>query len=130
MSSAAARPRRALCVRRHGGGHTTWTCRACDQTVFGPPLNKHCHTLDGPAAVRIANRSSSSSIDDRGPRLAAELKNRPAHGDDDPEFGVDGFDGSHKGLDAADPQTVPTPGAGPRRRPPICTDPGTSQGSP
>ncbi len=23
----------------HGGGHTTWTCRTCDQTVYGPPLN-------------------------------------------------------------------------------------------
>ena len=27
----------------HGGGHTTWTCRCCDQTVYGPPLNTHCH---------------------------------------------------------------------------------------
>ena len=26
----------------HGGGHTTWTCRTCDQTVYGPPLNTHC----------------------------------------------------------------------------------------
>ena len=33
----------------HGGGHTTWTCRACDQTVYGPPLNTHCTTLAGPA---------------------------------------------------------------------------------
>ena len=39
----------------HGGGHTTWTCRTCDQTVYGPPLNTHCKTLDGPAAVRISN---------------------------------------------------------------------------
>ena len=39
----------------HGGGHTTWTCRTCDQTVYGPPLNTHCHTLDGPAVVRISN---------------------------------------------------------------------------
>ena len=23
----------------HGGGHTTWTCCTCDQTVSGPPLN-------------------------------------------------------------------------------------------
>ena len=21
----------------HGGGHTTWTCRTCDQTVYEPP---------------------------------------------------------------------------------------------
>jgi hypothetical protein len=40
----------------HGDGHTTWTCRQCDQTVYGPPLNIHCSILDGPAAVRISNR--------------------------------------------------------------------------
>ena len=39
----------------HGGGHTTWTCRDCDQTVYGPPLNTHCTTLEGPATVRISN---------------------------------------------------------------------------
>src|ERR1700738_4107359 len=38
----------------HGGGHTTWTCRTCDQTVYGPPLNTHCSALEGPAAVRIS----------------------------------------------------------------------------
>jgi hypothetical protein len=38
----------------HGGGHTTWTCRTCDETVYGPPLNTHCTTLDGPATVRIS----------------------------------------------------------------------------
>ena len=32
----------------HGGGHTTWTCRTCDETVYGPPLNTHCKTLNGP----------------------------------------------------------------------------------
>jgi hypothetical protein len=31
----------------HGAGHTTWTCRTCDQTVYGPPLNTHCNTLNG-----------------------------------------------------------------------------------
>jgi hypothetical protein len=40
----------------HGGGHTTWTCRVCDETVFGPPLNTHCTALDGPAGVRITTR--------------------------------------------------------------------------
>lgn len=39
----------------HGGGHTTWTCRTCDQTVYGPPLNTHCTVLVGPASVRISN---------------------------------------------------------------------------
>jgi hypothetical protein len=37
----------------HGGGHTTWTCRTCDET-YGPPLNTHCSMIDGPAAVRIS----------------------------------------------------------------------------
>jgi hypothetical protein len=41
-----------------GGGHTTWTCRTCDETVDGPPLNTHCTTLDGPATVRISTRHS------------------------------------------------------------------------
>jgi len=39
----------------HGGGHTTWTCRQCDATVYGPPLNTHGMTLDGPATVRISS---------------------------------------------------------------------------
>ena len=38
------------------GGHTTWTCRTCGQTVYGPPLNTHCTTLDGPATVRLSNQ--------------------------------------------------------------------------
>ncbi len=33
-------------------GHTTWTCRTCDQTVYGPLLNTHCSALDGPATAR------------------------------------------------------------------------------
>ena len=40
----------------HGGGHTTWTCHTCDQTVYGPPLNTHCTTLDGPTTVRLSNQ--------------------------------------------------------------------------
>jgi hypothetical protein len=27
----------------------------CDATVYGPPLNKHCTALEGPAVVRISN---------------------------------------------------------------------------
>jgi hypothetical protein len=42
------------CLGHGGGGHTTWTCRTCDQTVYGPPPNTHCTVLDGPAAVRIS----------------------------------------------------------------------------
>jgi len=53
-------PGRALvghqpCLGHGDGGHTTWTCRECDQTVYGPPLNTHCTTLNGPATVRISN---------------------------------------------------------------------------
>jgi hypothetical protein len=40
----------------HGGGHTSWHCRTCDAVVYGPPLNTHCKTLDGPATVRISTR--------------------------------------------------------------------------
>ena len=32
----------------HGGGHTTWTCRTCDQTVYGPPLNTQLLALNQP----------------------------------------------------------------------------------
>jgi hypothetical protein len=40
---------------KYGGGHTAWTCRACDETVYGPPRAMHCTALEGPAAVRISN---------------------------------------------------------------------------
>jgi hypothetical protein len=30
-------------------------CRTCDQAKYGPPLNIHYATLDGPAVVRISN---------------------------------------------------------------------------
>lgn len=32
----------------HGGGHTTWTCQECDETLYGPPLNTHCTIHTGP----------------------------------------------------------------------------------
>jgi hypothetical protein len=32
----------------HGGGHTTWTCQECDDTVYGPALNEHCQLHTGP----------------------------------------------------------------------------------
>jgi hypothetical protein len=43
----------------HGGGHTTSTCRTCDGAVYGPPLNTHCATLEGPATVRISSATQS-----------------------------------------------------------------------
>jgi hypothetical protein len=49
-SSLACRLLRTL--RR---SHTSWHCRTCDAVVYGPPLNTHCTTLDGPATVRISN---------------------------------------------------------------------------
>jgi len=51
----------------HGGGHTTWTCRQCDATVYGPPLNTQCTTLEGPAPARISNSDASSRHDPRVP---------------------------------------------------------------
>lgn len=36
------------CMGHGGGGHTTWTCQACDETVYGPPLNTHCQVHTGP----------------------------------------------------------------------------------
>jgi hypothetical protein len=46
----------------HDGGHTTWTCRTCDdETVHGPPLNTHCTALEGPAAVRISTSATTRS---------------------------------------------------------------------
>ncbi len=48
----------------HGGGHTTWTCRTCDETVYGPPLiNTHCTALIGPAAVRISTSRDATAAD-------------------------------------------------------------------
>ena len=31
------------------GGNRIWMRITCDETVYGPPLNTHCTTLDGPA---------------------------------------------------------------------------------
>ncbi|MCV7424320.1 hypothetical protein H7K45_27605 [Mycobacterium yunnanensis] len=42
------------CMGHGGGGHTTWHCRECDHTTYGPALAKHCTVLAGPAAVRIS----------------------------------------------------------------------------
>jgi hypothetical protein len=42
------------CLGHGGGGHTSWHCRTCDATVYGPPLNTHCAALEGPAAVEIS----------------------------------------------------------------------------
>lgn len=44
------------CLGHGGGGHASWHCRACDAVVYGPPLNKHCAALKGPASVRISTR--------------------------------------------------------------------------
>ena len=53
----------------HGGGHTSWHCRTCDAVVYGPPMNKDCTALDGPAAVRISAgevRLAADQVRDRG----------------------------------------------------------------
>jgi hypothetical protein len=36
------------CKGHGGGGHTTWTCRECDDTVYGLPLGPHCEIHTGP----------------------------------------------------------------------------------
>jgi hypothetical protein len=36
------------CMGHGGGGHTTWACQTCDDTVYGPPLNTHCKVHTGP----------------------------------------------------------------------------------
>ena len=30
------------------GGHITWACAVCDQTLYAPPLSAHCRILNGP----------------------------------------------------------------------------------
>jgi hypothetical protein len=40
-------PNRCLVGHTACAGHLTWTCRTCDQTVYGHPLGKHCSVLDG-----------------------------------------------------------------------------------
>ena len=42
------------CLGVGDGGHTTWHCRTCYTTVYGPPLAAHCTALEGPASVRIS----------------------------------------------------------------------------
>ena len=55
----------------HSGGHTTWSCRRCDQTVYGPQMNTHCTTLEGPATVRISNMTQIPT--DGGPIVLEPL---------------------------------------------------------
>jgi hypothetical protein len=65
----------------HGGGHTTWTCRTCDETVYGPPMNTHCAALDGPAAVRISTASYTGAYApsaSQAPRAAVANRNESA----------------------------------------------------
>jgi hypothetical protein len=35
----------------HRGGHTTWWCRECGATVYGPPLGAGCSLFNGPDRV-------------------------------------------------------------------------------
>ncbi len=34
------------------GSHMGWTCRACDETLFWPPVGATCSVLNGAARVR------------------------------------------------------------------------------
>lgn len=38
----------AACGCGHRGGHTTWTCRECDDVTYGPPLGAECSIRTGP----------------------------------------------------------------------------------
>jgi hypothetical protein len=50
-----------LACNNHAGGHTTWTCRECEATVYGPPTDPVCTVVNGPAAVRNAFGPSHGS---------------------------------------------------------------------
>ena len=58
----------------HGGGHTTWTCRTCDQTVYGPSTE---HPLHG--ARRACGRADlhQSCLTKRGERSAGSTHSEP-----------------------------------------------------
>jgi hypothetical protein len=45
------------------GAHITSTCRQCDETLFGTPLNPHCSALKGPAAVRISTKAAAQVVE-------------------------------------------------------------------
>src|SRR3954451_15637173 len=49
------------CLGHGGGGHTTWTCQTCDQTVYGPPLNSHCLRRQSDRAAGAGRGSVTSS---------------------------------------------------------------------
>lgn len=38
----------------HGDGHTSWWCRECGDTVYGPPLIESCSLFNGPAPAEPA----------------------------------------------------------------------------
>lgn len=38
----------AACSCGNRGGHTTWTCRECDDVTYGPPLSVACTIRNGP----------------------------------------------------------------------------------
>ncbi|WP_370332618.1 hypothetical protein [Mycolicibacterium hippocampi] len=41
-----------------GHSHTTWWCRECSTTTYGPALEPDCSVLNGPAAVRDLFRAA------------------------------------------------------------------------
>ena len=89
----------------HRAGHTTWTRRACDQTVYGPPLNSHCTTLEGLAFASPRNGTEKQAADnsDMGQTLATGAE-------DADEDDADTF-----------PRSYIEPLRAPRRSPPAAT---------
>ena len=75
------------CLGR-GGGHTTWTCRTCDQTVYGPPLNTHCTTL--PTSSPRGRRRGEQQREPRQPALEEHVDRAGAETVADPlqRFGI------------------------------------------
>ena len=51
----------------HGGDHTTWTCRTCDQTVYGPPLNNRLPHIGGSARIGALNIPAAALASNRFP---------------------------------------------------------------
>lgn len=47
------------CLGHGGGGHTSWHCRICDATTYGPPVGGHAPLWLGRAAVRIFTSRNS-----------------------------------------------------------------------
>jgi hypothetical protein len=92
-------PRRARYVAAGPGGHLTWTCRECDQTVYGPPSARTARrsTARLRCGSRVARRAVIGEV---GCRPGAEAARRGAHLHYEGKRGVDVLDCPHTYWDA------------------------------